>query len=330
MVRQGVRVIAFHAVSAFSPDSDSEEGRQRLEDRCRRLGVVRLAWRDITAAQLAMVRAPRYGRGRNLNPCLDCHIEMLRQAAEILRETAADFLASGEVLGQRPMSQRREALQIIDRHLQDWGLEGRLLRPLSAKLLPPTLPESEGWIAREALKDFQGRNRKPQLALARELGVEDYNTPAGGCLLTDRGFAGRLRDLLVCQPDLTIDDVLLLRTGRHHRLNAACKAVSSRCEEENRRLQELARPGDRLFITAQRPGAIVLLRCRQPGPENCETAERIAAGLAVYFSKFRHAGRADVWCWQAEKGESTKKLLPTCMAISPQQLLQADAKPLSA
>ena len=143
-----------------------------------------------------IVKAPKFGRGRNMNPCIDCRILMLREAKAFMVMTGPDFVVTGEVLGQRPMSQRHDTFPLIDR---ETGLEGLVLRPLSAKLLKPTIPETTGLVNREMLCGFSSRSRKPQMALAREFGLTDYPTPAGGCLLTDPGYAHRLKELFAPQ-----------------------------------------------------------------------------------------------------------------------------------
>ncbi|MCM8792513.1 MAG: hypothetical protein NC826_05185 [Candidatus Omnitrophica bacterium] len=161
-----------------------------------------------------------------------------------MKETGASFLITGEVLGERPMSQRKDALRIIER---DTALKGLILRPLSAKLLEPTLAEKEGVVNREKLLDIQGRCRKPQMRLAKDLGITDYPCPSGGCLLTDPQFAKRMRDLMKYDPDFTLNDVQLLKWGRHFRLSDKAKLVVGRNEEENKRLLSFAREDDILF-----------------------------------------------------------------------------------
>ena len=193
---------------------------------------------------LKMLENPRYGYGSNMNPCIDCKIIMLSKARELMEQYGAKFIVTGEVLGQRPMSQNKQALETI---VKKAGVEGLLLRPLSAKLLPETIPEREGWIRREELLSFSGRGRKPQIELARTLGIPDYAQPAGGCLLTDPGFSQRLKDLMA-HDGLRGDDIELLKIGRHFRLSQTAKLVVGRNEKENERLLNLAREDDYLFM----------------------------------------------------------------------------------
>src|SRR5512142_2057338 len=191
-------------------------------------------------AYFDMLVHPRWGYGANANPCVDCRVFM-RRAKELLDAEQADFVFTGEVLGQRPKSQRRDTLRIIER---ESGLEGRLLRPLSAKLLPPTVPEQEGLVDRARLLDIRGRSRKRQMELARELGVVDYPQPAGGCCyLTDEAFARKFFDVLDAheaaggERAIDKDDVILLSTGRHLRLSPRAKLVVARTEIENLMLE---------------------------------------------------------------------------------------------
>ncbi len=201
---------------------------------------------DITPQFLDIVKKPHFGYGKNMNPCLDCKILMLREAKKLMAETGADFVVTGEVPGQRPMSQRKHMLPVIDREA---GLTGMVVRPLSARLMSPTIPEQNGLLEREKLFRLHGRSRKPQVALAAELGLEDYQQPAGGCLLTDFAYAERLRRLLRENPSATVRDILLLRVGRHFRLSDNAKAVVGRDEQDNAALDRLLSLSDyRLFM----------------------------------------------------------------------------------
>ena len=203
---------------------------------------VEIEYVDISGpAYLDMLVHPRWGYGANANPCVDCRVFMMRKAKEIMEVEGCDFVFTGEVLGQRPKSQRRDTLRIIER---EGGLEGRLLRPLSAKLLPPTTPEQEGLVDRSRLEDISGRSRHRQMALAGELGIGDYPQPAGGCCyLTDESFARKFFDVLDAREArgeerrLDREDVILLSTGRHFRLSPRAKLVVGRTEVENALLE---------------------------------------------------------------------------------------------
>lgn len=187
-------------------------------------------------ALLDAVKHPRHGYGRGLNPCLDCRILSFRAAAERMEQTGATFIVTGEVLGQRPMSQRRQAMTIIER---ESGLEGRVLRPLSAKHFPATEPELQGLVDREKLLAIAGRSRRTQMDLAEDMGINDYPCPAGGCLLTDPGFAARLRSLLDEEPDPVMPQVTLLKAGRHFVSSDGQRIIIPRDDLENRRLWNL-------------------------------------------------------------------------------------------
>ncbi len=182
---------------------------------------------------LEVVRIPRFGYGKNMNPCIDCRIFMHKAAKKYMAETGASFIITGEVLGQRPMSQRRDTMNIIDR---ESGLQGLVLRPLSAQLFDPTLPEKEGIVDRQKLLRISGRSRKPQMKLARDYGIKDYHCPAGGCLLTDASFARRIKDVFDHSDEIDMRDIHLLRVGRHFRIDDNTKLVVGREEAENNKI----------------------------------------------------------------------------------------------
>lgn len=187
-------------------------------------------------AYVELVKNPAHGYGKNMNICIDCRIYMLKSGKAIMEEIGADVVFTGEVLGQRPMSQHSDALRLIEK---ESGLEGRLLRPLSAKLLQPTIPEIEGKIDREKLYAMQGRTRKPQMKLAEEFGITEYPSPAGGCMLSDENFARRLRDAFEHGED-SMKYIPLLKYGRHFRLDDGTKIISGRTEKENETLRALS------------------------------------------------------------------------------------------
>lgn len=230
---------------------------------------------DITDRHLQMVAAPKHGYGENMNPCIDCHALMIRSAGEMMEEEGAGFIITGEVLGQRPMSQNRKALSIVE---SESGFHGMVLRPLSAKRMPPTVPEKQGWVDREQLKGFSGRSRKPQIALAAELGISDYPSPAGGCLLTDQTFSRRLKDLFDAQPERTTRDIEALKLGRHFRLGLSTKAIVGRNRKENQALQALAGSDDTVLNSVGAPGPTVLV----PGGGSSQEVHAAAAITAAY------------------------------------------------
>ena len=205
---------------------------------------------------IEMIKKPKYGYGRNMNPCVDCRIFMFRKAKQYMEEIGALFIFTGEVLGQRPMSQHRKALMIVE---QESDLEGFVVRPLSAKLLSPTIPEKKQWIDREKLLSIQGRRRLPQMELADKFGLRDYPCPAGGCRLTDPHFAKRLREAFEHGED-TIRDIQLLKYGRHFRLDSGAKVVIGRNEEENKSLLRFFDKDDILMEVVGVGSPTVLLR----------------------------------------------------------------------
>jgi len=247
---QGIEPIAAHFVSPFW----GREGRSPSEVTAEAMGVRHLAV-PMGDDYLDIIRNPAHGYGKNANPCIDCHLHMIRKAGDLMAELGASFVATGEVLGQRPMSQRPDALRRIDKLC---GLEGLLLRPLSARLLPETIPEKEGWVDREKLMAISGRSRAEQMKLAREKNLTGYSTPAGGCLLTDPGYSRRIRDL-IDHDDLTMTQAERLRLGRHFRLPGGSKLVIGRNEEDNDSLHSSRREGDIEIITTACPGPTALL-----------------------------------------------------------------------
>jgi tRNA U34 2-thiouridine synthase MnmA/TrmU len=233
---------------------------------------------NITAVYLAMLKDPHCGYGNNMNPCLDCHALMFRLAADVMKDEGYDFLFSGEVAGQRPMSQTKPSLRYVEKHS---GADGYILRPLSAKLLPETIPEQEGLVDRDRLLDISGRGRKRQLALAEAFGIYDYPAPAGGCLLTDVGFSRRLKDLFACKKSYEERDFELLKHGRHFRLNGKHKAIVGRTKADNQKILSLVDPyKDVSLRMTDIPSPTVLIPHGAP-----EEIIREAAVLCAAYSK---------------------------------------------
>lgn len=195
---------------------------------------------------LEVLTNPKHGYGANMNPCIDCRILFFEKSRQLMEEIGASFIITGEVLGQRPMSQFRRQMDLIEKEA---GLEGLVVRPLSAKLLPPSTPEKMGWVSRERMLDIAGRSRKPQIALAKELGINDYPCAAGGCLLTEPEYARKIRDLIE-NDELDMANINLLRIGRHFRLCEDVKLIVGRNENENEILATLAKDGDYVFRPA--------------------------------------------------------------------------------
>ena len=211
---------------------------------------------------IRMLKEPKHGRGAGFNPCIDCRAMMFRAAKEHMHKIGAEFVISGEVLGQRPMSQHGPALRTIEK---ESGLEGRIVRPLSAALLPKTEPEREGLIRREDLGTIRGRTRRNQLRMAKEYGIVDPPNAGGGCLLTDPRFGAKTKDLFDHVEMPTINDIDLLKVGRHFRMDGETKLVVGRNKNENDVIQSIALPDDILLETKQHVGPTSMLRGRTAG-----------------------------------------------------------------
>ncbi len=262
IMEQGVDVTALHFITPFFGYKAKGREAEAAESFRERFGVnVKII--DISKDYIAMVKVPRYGYGKNFNPCLDCKIFMMTRAHEIMDREGYDFIVSGEVLGQRPMSQRRDAMRIVER---DSDLDGKLLRPLCAKHMKPTIPEEQGLVDREKLLDISGRSRRRQMELAERFGIKDYPTPAGGCLLTDPIISPRIRSLLLKDVDIETGDVLLLAVGRHFNLGGGTLYVG-RNSDDNNKLASLAKEGDILLKTKEVPGPVSLFRGRPVGDD---------------------------------------------------------------
>ncbi len=253
---------------------------------------------DIGPEMIALLDEPKYGFGKHLNPCVDCHRLMVGKAFELLEELEADFVVTGEVLGQRPKSQHRAALNAVAKA----GEKGLLLRPLSAKLLAETIPEKRGWIDRDRLLGISGRGRKKQLELAAAWGITGFATPAGGCLLTDPEFCRRLKDLSA-REGLEGDMIELLKVGRHFRSPGGARIVSGRDEGENIRLLKLASAGDLLFQAA-RPASLILLRA---AGEPSRGDILLAASVCARYSKGK-GGAVKIRTWKKGRRDEGETL----------------------
>ena len=249
---------------------------------------------------LQILRKPRHGFGTALNPCADCHAYMVRKAAEYMREIKADFIFTGEVVGQRPMSQRKECLKWVE---EEGGVPGRLLRPLSAQLLDPTIPEQEGLLDRSRLLAISGRSRKTQLELAKKYGLQHYSQPGGGCLLTEKIFGARVKDVLTrgCG---NINETAILGLGRFFRISDQAYAIVARDDQENEKLIQQALDTDLILRSTKFPGPAAVLRAKIPSPDEI----RFAAGLIQYFSKYRGKDPQQVDCWRKSERTSVNSV----------------------
>ncbi|MBT8371606.1 MAG: tRNA 4-thiouridine(8) synthase ThiI [Deltaproteobacteria bacterium] len=246
-----------------------------------------LTVRPIFNVYMQMLKNPPAGYGKYMNPCMDCHALMFRLAGEMMQEKSFDFLFSGEVLGQRPMSQNKTSLHYVEKHS---GFKGYILRPLSAKNLPETIPEKDGRVDRELLLDIAGRSRKRQMKLAQQFGITDYPAPAGGCLLTDKGFSNRLRDLFAHQDDSTEEELHLLKHGRHFRLNPQTKLIVGRTQKDNENIFKYHNPAaDTVIDVKDYPSPISLV------PHGAEkNSILLAASICAGYSKAPKLSPVDV------------------------------------
>lgn len=244
MIDQGIDVTAVHFTSVFCNCSPKTAGCKMQARKVAEEFSVPIHVIHKGMDYIKMVENPPHGHGSAINACIDCRIYMLQKVKEMMPELGASFVITGEVLGQRPMSQQRHTIRLIEK---ESGLQDLILRPLSAQHFAPTLPEREGIVDRDKLLNISGRGRKEQFALAEDLGVKDYPCPAGGCLLTDKVIAARLRDLFDHTPDYNHTDLTLLTLGRHYRLHPDLKIILGRNQEENERLLSLAKDEQSIF-----------------------------------------------------------------------------------
>ncbi|HFS82380.1 MAG TPA: ATP-binding protein [Epsilonproteobacteria bacterium] len=274
VVDQGVEVIAIHIKTGFGGTKDiTALMRERAERAGAKLEVV-----DVREAYIQKILFdPVYGYGKNFNPCIDCHGYMFKVAKGLMSQYDASFLITGEVVGQRPMSQRVDAMKQVSKLADDWE-DKLILRPMSAKLMEITAPEEKGWVDREKLHAISGRSREPQLTLAEAYGWEDYESPGGGCLLTEEHFSERLREF-VAHDKLEVSDVDLLKYGRHFRLPDGAKLIVGRNQEDNEGLQAIK---SEKYITVKLPvaGPFSLLSA-----DATEQDRVLAARIAITYAR---------------------------------------------
>lgn len=287
MLEQGIEIVALNFITPFCTCTSRSSGCSHQATKvAKELGIeVKVIYKGLDYVE--MIRDPKYGYGRNMNPCVDCRIFMHKEAKKLMEEIGGSFIVTGEVLGQRPMSQRLDTFRIIER---DSGLEGLVVRPLSAWLLSPTMPELNGIIDRSRLLDISGRSRKLQIGIAEELGIKDYPCASGGCLLTDAEFAKRIKDLFKYDGSYTLIDVKLLRIGKHFRVDDFTKLILGRREEENKELVSLTKDkGYHIFRPNNFPGPTALIKREVTG-----SVEDIAGRTIVKYSKLKDGFETDI------------------------------------
>ncbi|MCX8189081.1 MAG: tRNA 4-thiouridine(8) synthase ThiI [Nitrososphaeria archaeon] len=276
LVSQNVEVIALTFITPFYNYNRESKVFKNIIGTVERLGC-RLKTINLQEEYLPILKSPKYGFGSAANPCIDCRILMMKHAKKIMEEEKADFIATGEVLGQRPFSQTITYLKRID---SEADVEGLVLRPLSAKLLPETIPEKLGLVDRERLFGIRGKSRKVQLDLAKSFGITDYPSPAGGCLLTEPAFGRRFNDLKNHNPNFSLKDTILLKFGRHFRINDDTKVIIGRNKEENEEMIKYVEPEDIVFEVVEYKGPVGLYFGRVE-----ESLLLRAASIIVAYSK---------------------------------------------
>ncbi|KAL0215692.1 hypothetical protein P9112_007876 [Eukaryota sp. TZLM1-RC] len=289
----GLHVIVYHGVHAFEPSKfNRHESAQKLKEKVLGLGAKEVVLIETSMTILDFVRNPQYGVGKSkANPCLDCRKMNITNALNIMKEHGAAFIASGEVIGQRPMSQRKEAMGLLDSEIAKMGYAGFVLRPLCAKNLVPTIPERLGWIDRNKLYDFSGRTRKPQLALAKKIGLGKFPSPGGGCLLTLVGPAKRILDYIANETPtnpITMTHLDFLALGRHFRYSPTQTIVVARDEGECKKVVELA-PKHVMYSAYPATGSIAVVF----GPISPDF-EDFVSGVVLYYSKSKNDEVASV------------------------------------
>ncbi len=272
MLEQGIDVIALKFTSPFC--LCNQKGKCNASEAAKAFNIP-LKVIPKGADYLKIVRKPKFGYGSGMNPCIDCRIFILKKAKQYAKQIGAKFIFTGEVLGQRPMSQHRKALDVIEKEA---GLSGKLVRPLSAKLLPETEAEKHGWIDRNKLLAISGRSRKPQISITKKFGITDYPCPSGGCLLTCREFAAKINDLFKHKKIISQKDIQQLKVGRHFRLNKN-KLIVGRNKDENERLLKLKNASDYILEVPDCGSPITILQ-----GEKSNAAIKLAAELTAAYS----------------------------------------------
>jgi len=310
---QGVHVEGINFFTGFCVEGHTHAIRKQQNDKPKRNNALWVAEQlgiklhivDVIEPYKDVLLNPKHGYGQNLNPCLDCKGFMVGQALKWIEENDFDFIITGEVMGQRPMSQRRDTMPVVQR---ESGAGDLLLRPLCAKKLPPTKPEREGWVQREALLDFHGRSRKPQIALAKQYGIEEYSQPAGGCcFLTDAAYSKKLADLWQWRAsrDYDLDDIMLLKVGRHLRPRQNFKMIVSREEGETHFLHGYRKRFIHMYPTSH-GGPLTLL----DGDDISDDDLSLAARIIARYSQGRNVEQVLVKCVQRDGSESEISVKP--------------------
>lgn len=309
MLEQNIEVIALHIDIGFHSIEDKTIHLKQLAEG---VGAEFLLYDTRSQFVEEILFTPKYGYGKNMNPCIDCHGNMFAIARELMKEKEADFLVSGEVIGQRPMSQHKKALRSV---IKLSGTDGLLLRPLSAKLLPETIPEREGWVDRSMLEGISGRGRKRQLELAQKFGLKDYDPPGGGCLLTNPTFSTRLREAATFgEGKFSSKDIEPLKLGRHFRLPDGSKFILARDDGENEKILQKSYEGYELLMAGEEViGPIGMISI-----DASQNDRQLAARILLAYSRTSREEQKSV-----QVGKSEVKVVPfTSREESRQWLVQ--------
>jgi len=310
---QGIHVEGINFFTGFCVEGHTHAIRKKHKDKQKRNNALWVAEQlgiklhivDVVDEYKNILLNPKHGYGKNVNPCLDCKTFMVKKAVEWMKDHDFDFIITGEVVGQRPMSQRRETMPII---AKDSGGDDLLLRPLSAQVLPATLPESEGWLDREKLYDFTGRGRKPQMALAAQFGFSDYAQPAGGCcMLTDENYAHKLQDMWANRPsrNYELDDIIMLKMGRHFRLAPHLKIIIGREEGENNFMQ-----GYKNLFASIFPVSHLGALCLVDGEFRTDEDLQQTLALVARYSQGKDAPQVSLTLRQSDGSEQEYSVVP--------------------
>lgn len=303
ILEQGIEVIGVHLKTPFIDNCQNDYGQKYLG--------IPLIEKDISKDFHQILMKPQHGYGKNLNPCIDCRILMFRKAGEMLEQKKALFIISGEVLGQRPMTQNKNTLLMIG---NESGYGNLIVRPLSALLLPETEPEKRKLISRSQLMDIQGRSRKRQISLAEKWHINQYPSPAGGCKLTEPGFAKRMNDLLA-KEKFTQNDIELLKIGRHFSINKKVKLIVGRNEIENKKILSIAHSSDYLFASQNYKGPLSLLRFYGSIENKIQEIDRImdlaSRITARYCDREKSTDFVDINIWQPGQKVKQTKYVPS-------------------
>ncbi|WP_035294048.1 DUF814 domain-containing protein [Clostridium sp. KNHs214] len=303
---QGIEVIGICFKSHFFNEENAVRMTKQID--------IPLKVVDFSKVHFEIVKNPKHGHGKNMNPCIDCHALMMNYAGKMLDELKGDFIITGEVLNQRPMSQNKSSLNIVKK---ESGFADKILRPLSAKILPPTQMELDGLVDRERLLGISGRGRKEQMELAEKWGIEDYPSPAGGCKLTEPNYSIRLKDLLKENQELSNRELELLKIGRHFRVTPNAKIISTRTAEEGEMLKKLLIEEDMVFLAKDFKGSMVVL-VGEAVEEDIIFAAKVTARyskgkdekkLVIRYGKYKHPSNNFVEVASATEEELEKYMI---------------------